>query len=315
MIGSFEPAASPISTTPSAGRRRRSRCPRSDRSCTGRRAGRCEVLAAGQRAEAEGVEKRARRLGAGQPARLVAGVAEVESHAAAALREDEEVHVALGADDLQSVGPAVRALDQHAGEEVMRRIAMQRDAGRFAHLRAAAVGADDQAAARAPALAPSSVYVHRRRGIGVDAYVGDTAQDRRSRLRRLDPPAPGRARDGRCRAGRGCRARSAVRSSVMAAAISGDRSVSEGPVARRDDGRRRRGRRRRARASSARRRPTARSIRRARGRGRRSLFSSTSTGLPGARQDGRERAAADPAADDHDIEAFVHGAPIRRAPA
>jgi hypothetical protein len=40
------------------------------------------------------------------------------------------------------------------------------------------------------------------------------------------------------------------------------------------------------------------------------LFSSTSAVCP-ARQ--RSQRAADPAADDHDIEAFVHGGSIRRA--
>ena len=62
------------------------------------------------------------------------------------------------ADDLQVVGEAVDVLDEHAGEEVVLRVLVQFDAERRAHVRAAAVGADDDAALR---LVPGSVVLVR----------------------------------------------------------------------------------------------------------------------------------------------------------
>ena len=135
---------------------RRSRRPGWGSCCRGRREccsrwRRCR----GATSSVEGVEELLLATVAGEPLRLVAGIAEVEAGAAVALREDEEVDVVLGADDLQVVGEAVSVLDEHAREEVVLRILVQLDAERLPDLRAAAVGADDDAAAVRRATPPS----------------------------------------------------------------------------------------------------------------------------------------------------------------
>src|SRR5262249_33221055 len=112
----------------------------------GSRAG--QVLAAGNARQAKGVEEGLLPAHARETAGLIRSVAEVEAHPSCALRKGEKVDVSLRADHLGIGGPAVRALDQHAGEEMVLRIAVQLDAELAPDLRSAPIGADDQAAAR-----------------------------------------------------------------------------------------------------------------------------------------------------------------------
>ena len=191
----------------------------------------------------------------------------------------------------------------------MGRIAVQRDAGRLAHLRAAAVGADDQATTHAPALAIERVLHRCRCGIGGDAHVGDPAPDRRARLHRLirhhlaergmaDAERAGDVgeqrreieRHGRCHLRRQARLRRPVGGEMMAAG--GADGVVELERLQLDD--------------APRRHPFAAHVVAVDG-----ALLQHQRGVPGARQGGRERAAADSTADDHDIEAFIHGAAIR----
>src|SRR5581483_9223504 len=120
--------------------------------------------------EAERSEERLGSAGAREAARLLEPVAEVEPHASASLRKREEVDVALGADRLDVVGPAMRVLDQHPREEVMRRVAVELDAELTSDLRAAAVGADDEPAAR-DGLAGVGPVRHLRRAARRDTHV------------------------------------------------------------------------------------------------------------------------------------------------
>lgn len=55
-------------------------------------------------------------------------IAEIEPHPPVPLRKGEEVHVPLRAFCLRIVRPTVRAFDQHPREQMMRRVAVQRDA-------------------------------------------------------------------------------------------------------------------------------------------------------------------------------------------
>ena len=62
----------------------------------------------------------------------------------AALREGQEVDVALGADRLQLLIEVVGAVDEHAGEVVVRRVRLELEPERPADHRVASVGADEQ---------------------------------------------------------------------------------------------------------------------------------------------------------------------------
>jgi hypothetical protein len=73
---------------------------------------------------------------------------------------------------------------QVTGEEMMGGIALQLDADRLPHLRAAAVGADDQPAGGAMAL-PVEPVLHRRLRAGRDPHIGHPAPHRRPGRRRL----------------------------------------------------------------------------------------------------------------------------------
>ena len=109
-----------------------------------------QMLAAGHALQIEGLQKCLWTVGTRQPVVLRSRVSQVETHATVALREGQEVHIVLGADHLRVGRPAVCSVDQHAGKQMMRRVAVQRDIHLAAHLRATAVGTDDQPAMHAP---------------------------------------------------------------------------------------------------------------------------------------------------------------------
>ncbi|HXQ11637.1 MAG TPA: hypothetical protein VN805_11645 [Caulobacteraceae bacterium] len=60
--------------------------------------------------------------------------------------EHQETEVALGADGLDVGIPASSAVDEQAGEPVVRLVLVQRNPDRLAHLRCAPIGADQQPA-------------------------------------------------------------------------------------------------------------------------------------------------------------------------
>ena len=124
----------------------------------------------------EGVEEAPRTLGARETAALIQAIAAIDPHLAAALWEGQEGEVALGADGLHVGVPAVRALDQHAAEHVVRLVGVQGYAHGFAHHGIAAVGADQQPGARLTVFAVGGGVGHGRVGAGLDLQHIDAAQ-------------------------------------------------------------------------------------------------------------------------------------------
>lgn len=94
--------------------------------------------------QAERLKEARRGIGPGETLVLVERIAEVEPRAAATLRKDEEVGVALDADHLPLRRPAVGTLDKQPSEEMVGGVTMQRDARLLAHLRRAPVRTHDE---------------------------------------------------------------------------------------------------------------------------------------------------------------------------
>jgi len=112
-----------------------------------------EMAVAWAAGHGEGVEEAARAVRPPEALVLLQRVAAVDPHSSAALREGQEAEIALGADRLETVVPALDPVDQQATEPVVRLVLMQGDLGRPAHLGGAAVGADQQARRRLERLA------------------------------------------------------------------------------------------------------------------------------------------------------------------
>ena len=101
--------------------------------------------------------------------RLVQGIAAIDPHRAAPLRKRQEAEVALGADRLHILAPALAALDQQTGEPVMRRVLVQGDPSALPHLRRAAIGAYQQSG---PGLANLAIVLERHAGRRTGLYLG-----------------------------------------------------------------------------------------------------------------------------------------------
>src|SRR5262252_3469431 len=75
------------------------------------------AVALGDTGEGKAVEKRSRTAGACEAVPMVTGPQQVQTHAAGALRYDEEHPVALGADGHLVFRPAVQLVNEHPGHE------------------------------------------------------------------------------------------------------------------------------------------------------------------------------------------------------